>query len=168
MVTVEVKGLDVLTQAFSSLPNRISAGVKVTGPASAYALVWEWGSSKLTKPGPKTLWSVNPAGQPAILTQTAPLGYIRVNHQMYIKIIKEEFKKLKLAKTAVSNWKSKLDGMMWKAAVRCATLISDTAPIDEGDLRAGIVAVNEPDPILDGTFNAFGSTEFDISTGWMQ
>ncbi len=68
----------------------IKISLSITGPAAAYALVWEWGSTRITKPGPKTTWGENPNGDRVILTKTAPLGYIRTNIPEFRKIIREE------------------------------------------------------------------------------
>jgi len=58
MITVELKGLDNLEQALKSIPTKIVGGVKCSGPALAYALVWEFGRLNI-QPGPKTMWSEN-------------------------------------------------------------------------------------------------------------
>src|ERR1700677_1413311 len=90
-VTCTVKGLDSIANALAKLPTTMQAGAKVRGERNtAFALVWEWGSLRLTKPGPKTVWGTNPNGEARILTKTAPLGYIRVNKQKYIEFIQKE------------------------------------------------------------------------------
>lgn len=82
-VTMQVAGLEKLGASLQNLPLTMASGVKVVGPAVGYALCWEWGSARIKKPGPKTLWSTNPEGQPAILTRTAPFGFVRVNRTAY-------------------------------------------------------------------------------------
>ena len=157
-VSLRVVGASKVAQVFAQLPDKMTAGVKIYGPAAQYGLVWEWGSVRITKPGPKTTWGVNPDGKTVILTITAPQGWIRVNKQQYLDILRDEWRKLHFTTIDPKYWKRHLEDMLWKAAVRCSRVMEATAPYDTGDLRSTITAVNEPDPSLDGTYNKYGPT----------
>ena len=166
-VTVRVEGINDALQSFDSLPVLIQAGVKVSGDSTDYALVWEWGSATLTKPGPKTLWGTNPAGSTEIMTKTAPTGFIRVNTQEYISILKQELASVDLHDKPLSEWTKVLEEMMEKAGTRCAKLISDTAPIDTGRLRSEIQLAGVGDSLLEsGSPNDYGDTELNLGTNW--
>jgi hypothetical protein len=167
-VSLKIEGLDRLDSQLRSLPDVIEGGVKVVGAAAAYALVWEWGSARLSQPGPKTLWSTNPDGNPAILTKTAPLGYIRVNHDEYLRVLKQELALADWADKVVAQWPEMIKKHMIKVSDICAAIIAQTAPIDTGQLRESLVAVAPDDPILEyGTPNLFGPTELGLGTGWL-
>ena len=45
--------LDEFLLEFEQHDQEIKAGVAVVGDAAAYALVWEWGNTRQSKPGPK-------------------------------------------------------------------------------------------------------------------
>jgi hypothetical protein len=177
VLTLEVVGIDKLEKSLASLPNRVHAGVKVFGTDSkgasnvVKALIWEWGSARMKQPGPKTLWSVNPAGKPAILTLTAPLGFIRVNQKQYVQIAKDEFSKTDWSKLSLNQYLAAVIDVAAAVSRRCASLISDTAPIDEGDLRAHIVPVQPGDPLLQKeealqTIGDVVSAAYDLGTEW--
>lgn len=153
-----IEGLDALEKQFGALPPVVRAGVKLTGPAVAYGLVWEWGSVRLTQPGPKTTWGTNPNGETRILTIKAPHGWIRVNRQQYVTFANAELAKVQWASLPVSKWRVAAAEALYRAAKKCAVLMEETAPVDTGQLVSGIVAVNEPDPILD-----ISGSELDIS-----
>lgn len=165
--TVEFVGFEILDRMFSQFPEEIKAGVKVSGPASNYALVWEWGRVDIT-PGPKTQWSVNPDGQEAVLTIQAPFGWIRVNREQYLEFLRDEWSSIDLTSKSQTTWIQALHDMLWNASSRCASLMEDTATVDTGQLRSGIIAVNEPDPILEeGTENDYGSTSLELGSNWL-
>lgn len=161
-LTFELVGFDLLDQIFSKFPDQIKAGVKLSGPAVAYSLVWEWGRVDI-HPGPKTQWSTNPDGETTVLTIQAPHGWIRVNRQRYLEFLQEHWGDLDLNSKPIGQWVSALHDMLWDASSDCAKLMDDTAPVDTGQLRSGIIAVNEPDPILEeGT-----DTELQLGTEWL-
>src|SRR5262252_3769706 len=161
-VTMEFEGLEKLDRLFSNVGGPLWGGVKVVGKAAAYALVWEWGSARITKPGPKTTWGTNPAGDTVVLTLTAPYGYIRVNKDQYLSIPREEVKNARLTRVKPENFENALKDALSRAEIRCSLLISETAPIDSGDLRMSIQPTGVNAPILfTGTPNLFGPTEFD-------
>lgn len=146
MVTAEIQGLDKVGGSLGSLPALIEAGVKVEGEAAAYALVWEWGSARLTQPGPKTVLSTNPDGVPAILTLTAPHGFIRVNKARYMEIVQEEI--ARIPKGAVEELPRRIREALGYAMERCSNLIVVTAPYDTGLLASSIKPVADNDPLL--------------------
>lgn len=142
-VTLRVKNLDrmadSLRKAAGTRPS-VRFGLNITGPAAAYALVWEFGRVGI-KPGPKTTWGTNPDGERVVLTKTAPRGYIRVNRAKYRKFVREEMKKIQWSRMNISQVRGAVEWALQKAAARCADLIADTAPYDTGDLRSAIRAV---------------------------
>ena len=148
MVTMQIKGAERLLNALNSLPARIDGGVKVTGPAASYWGVWEWGSVRITKPGPKTTWGTNPAGERVVLTLTAPTGYIRTNRQRYVNALRSELAAAGLASNPISQWPRRLRQAFNNASAICAEIIRQSAPEDTGQLKAGIVAVDIGDQIL--------------------
>lgn len=171
-VTLKLEGLDQLERNMRSLPDLMEAGVEVIGSAVAYSLVWEWGSARIKKPGPKTMYSTNPLGEPAILTLTAPMGYIRVNREVYRQILKEEFSKLDLHAKPIKEWTPAIKKMLGEVARKCRNVIRDTAPIGDppngGWLRASILEVLPDDPLLKGTENEYGPTQLDVGQSWME
>ena len=163
-VTIQVKGLDSLSDALESLPLSMQAGVKVAGEAADYALVWELGyATRVIQPGPKTTWSTNPLGEAKVLTIVAPTGYIRVNRFEYDKILREEFKSANLAQLPISAWPEAMKEMLNKAAERCAEVIRNAAPVDTGQLRSEIV----PAPVGDGALADMQETSYDLESDWV-
>lgn len=121
---------------------KLSAGVGVYGPASAYALVWELGSKRLKRPGPKTTWSVNRNQERAILTKQAPMGYVTPTDG-FLEIIENavleiDFSKATTSKEAVMLIETALDN----ASQQIAKVIADRAPVDSGTLRSDIMGVD--------------------------
>ena len=161
-LTIEVTGIK---NPFASLPDNTSAGVKLTGPATDYALFWEWGKVSI-KPGPKTVDSTNFQGESVVLTRTAPHGWIRVNREQYIQALRTRFKAVRFGTLPLERWGSAIDDFLRAAAKDCAQIMEDTAPHDTYDLISGIIAVNEPDPALEGTENEYGPTEFNLGA-WL-
>ena len=139
---VTLGGFDRFQGRFSALPSRISSGVQVTGPAAAYAIIWELGAIHLSKPGPKTMWSTNALGDTVILTIQTPHGYVRINRQRYVQFVQDELSKAQLTQ---DNFLETIKDVMGKAAQRAADLISQTAPVDTGQLRGSISAVMPDD-----------------------
>jgi len=148
-VTLRVSGLNSLSAAFAPITERMFAGVKVSGESAAYALVWEWGfATRVIKPGPKTVWGTNPAGEAKVLTLVAPTGYIRVNRERYREILREEVLATQLTKLPISEWQAAISGILDRTAERCAQVVSDAAPIDQGKLRSEIGPAYVGDSIL--------------------
>ncbi len=142
-VTLKVKNIDRFVDQFKLGGGRptVKMGLKITGPAAAYALVWEFGRADI-KPGPKTLWGTNPDGERRVLTRTAPSGYIRVNKNKFRLIIRDEMKKIVWRKIKPREIPNAVQWALEKAAPRIADLIAETAPFDTGALRAAIRAVS--------------------------
>lgn len=143
----------VESKAFANLdalPSTLSIGVGVFGPATAYALVWELGSNKLKKPGPKTVWGVNRLGQKKILTKQAPKGYAGVNGKKCQKILYKALQDVKFDISDMQTSKVALEVAMDNAAQQIAGLIRQSAPVGEGTLRAGIQAIyTDEDSLLE-------------------
>lgn len=166
-ITVEFVGLEVIDSLFSQFPDIIKAGVKLSGPATAYGLTWEWGRVDIN-PGPKTEWSTNPDGETTVLTIQAPHGWIRVNREQYFQFLRDEWDNLNLVDKPASAWVQALHDVLWNASSNCARLMEDTAPVDTGQLRSGIIAVNEPDPILEErSENDYGPTDLALGSNWL-
>ena len=125
------------------------AGVKVEGPAAAYALVWEWGNARQTQIGPKTTLGTNPDGKRVFLSIQAPEGYIRVNAPLYAAAIKEEMAKVKFSGTSTGAISDQLRKAAVASVQRIADIIKDHAPVDTGQLHDSIKIVMPGDPLLD-------------------
>jgi hypothetical protein len=151
-VTMKITGIDELVQALGSVPAIVTSGVKTTDELNYIkALVWDMGYvTRVIKPGPKTLWSVNVLGEPKVLTITAPTGFIRVQRQQYLAVLRDEFAKAQFARHPIGTWAELATTMMTNAAQRCAQLVSNAAPIDTGQLRQSIVAAPPGDGALAG------------------
>jgi hypothetical protein len=154
-VTMRIEGLESLDQMIRDLPSIREAGVAVAAPASAWALVWEWGSARIHRPGKKTTWGENPAGDRVVLTLTAPHGYIRIHNERYVQFLQEEFQRVAWGSLDMSDWPEAIDTMLTKVAKLCAQLISDGAPIDTGNLRASIYPVGPDDQLLTEDMDVF-------------
>lgn len=143
-VTVRVVNIDnvisALKQGVGSRPT-IRLGLKISGPAAAYALIWEWGRVTCN-PGPKTMMSTNPDGELVVMTKTAPHGFIRVNRNQFRKYVREELGTINWKGTKITQLRIQIANALERAAHRCADLIADTAPVDSGDLREAIRAVD--------------------------
>lgn len=138
-VTLKFKNLDKVVESLKSGVSTkpvIKMGVKVSGSAAPYSLVWEYGRVSCN-PGPKTLWSINFLGETVVLTKTAPQGFIHVNVSSYRQFIREEMKSA-LASAKSNGIYNAVRKALAQAAQRCADLMSKTAPIDKGDLRSEI------------------------------
>ena len=151
-VTMHLTGIEELVASLSSVPANVTSGVKTTDRLNYIkALVWDAGFvTRVIKPGPKTLWSVNVFGEPKVLTITAPTGFIRINRNRYIGILRDEFAKADFANHPIEQWGELAKTMMRSAAQRCAAVVSTAAPIDTGELRASIVAAEPGDAELAG------------------
>ena len=140
---------DAILDGIGARPT-IKISLSITGPASQYALVWEWGSVRLSKPGPKTTWGENPDGDRVILTKTAPYGYIRTNLPEMRKIIREEFETVDWAGVPLRKIGKTVTETLELAGGRIAELIAQSAPYDTGELREAIeVARVSPDETVD-------------------
>ena len=148
--------LDFLLLELAQQNQLTEAGVKVEGPAAAYALVWEWGNARQTKPGPKTVLGINPDGSRVYLSLQAPRGYIRVNSPLFAIALKEELAKVRFTAETTGGVSSQLEKAALRTVQRMAQIIRDHAPVDTGELESSIKIVEPGDPLLDEAeeFNA--------------
>jgi hypothetical protein len=136
---------------FKDIPNALAelvglpkmrAGVGVYGEASAYALVWELGSRRMKRPGPKTTWSVNRNQEKAILTMQSPFGYVTPTSG-FDEIIQDEIAKIDFGKPASPREMTMLlELALDNAAQQIAKIIARRAPVDSGALRSEILGVD--------------------------
>lgn len=126
----------------------IRGGVGVFGSAAAYALVWEFGSLTMEKPGPKTLWGTNPKGERAILTKQAPEGYVAIHDDDLFKIMVAELKGAKLIGNNADETRILLEVVTDNISQAWAKVIADSAPVDSGDLRSQIQYIDSGDDLL--------------------
>jgi hypothetical protein len=136
-----IKSINDALAGYINIKN-ISAGIGVYGSASAYALVWELGSRRLKKPGPKTVWSQNRLGQKAILTKQAPFGYVGIAVNQFWPIIKDELNRVQFDPVDAKRTALNLEIAMDNAAQRMSKIVADIAPVDSGDLRSQILQVD--------------------------
>jgi hypothetical protein len=126
---------------------KVEAGVGVEGSAAAYALVWEFGNIRQTKPGPKTVLGTNPkTGEVAFFSTQAPHGYVRVLLPLLRKIMMDECARMTF--TDLSKIESDLKATAIRITQRFAELISAQAPKDSGDLRSQIKPILPGDSLL--------------------
>lgn len=140
-VTLKIRNLEAISEAFLLGPGvrpSVRLGLVVTGEVADYALVWEWGRVTC-KPGPKTLYGLNPDGDMVVMTKTAPNGFIRVNKQKYRQIMRDELKAIPWKKIKkFSQIPPEIEKALNRAAPQCADIIAETAPYDTGALREAI------------------------------
>ena len=162
---MRIEGIEALVASLSSLPSGVSSGVKVLGAVNfVKAMVWENGYvTRVIKPGPKTMWSVNWQGDPKVLTITAPTGFIHVNRSTYARILNAEFNNARFQDHAISEWPELVDTMMRNAAHQCAALVSESAPIDTGELRESIVAAEPGDVTLTAVQEFSADAFYDVA-----
>lgn len=133
----------------SQLDAVVSAGVAAEGPGATYALVWEFGNMRQTKPGPKTVMGYNPvSGEVAYFSTQAPMGYVRVLTPVFHAVIVAEMAKVKFESGDKDFIRLQLAGAASRITQQMAQLIQQTAPVDTGVLRMGIVAVPPGDELL--------------------
>jgi len=147
---------DIDTSCLDDLEHlkNLSSGVVVLGPAAAYALVWELGSDRLKKPGPKTVWGRNRDGERKIMSSQAPEGYVGVVADKFWPIIEEELSKIDYGG---KNLQLQMEVAIDNASQRIAVLVRAEAPVDSGDLRTGIQGVDSGDPTLGGATDAISA-----------
>lgn len=126
----------------------VQAGVSVEGPAAAYAEVWEWGNTRQTKKGPRTVLGINPDGERVWLSSQAPYGYIWTNENKYWEIVRKELGKLSLDGPTKKEVTEEISRGLEKIAEQVAQVISETAPVDTGQLSESFRVVKSDDPFL--------------------
>jgi hypothetical protein len=142
------KNLAGFLAELEGLDEPVIGGVGVFGSAADYALVWEYGAPppwKIKKPGPKTLWGINPLGEQKIMTRTAPEGYISIHEDELWPILEEELSKVKFSSGTSDGIRLELEVAVDNASQRFARLVSDSAPVDTGDLRSQIQYIDSAD-----------------------
>jgi hypothetical protein len=149
-LSFSLKGFDSFIELFDLDDKVVEAGVVSTGEAAAYAEVWEWGNARQTKQGPKTVRGTNPDGEVVWLSSQAPMGYIAVNSEAYLNIVKIELGKLSFSGNSAQDTEKELKAIALSAAQACAEIIAEHAPIDSGQLKGSFEAVPDGDPALDG------------------
>ena len=153
---LDKNALDFLLLELAEQNQLTEAGVKVEGPAAAYALVWEWGNSRQTQIGPKTTLGTNPDGKQVFLSLQAPTGYIRIGMPLYVAALKEALSKVRFTGTSTGAISSELEKAAVRAARAMAEIIKEHAPVDTGELHDDIKVVMPGDSLLDESeeFNA--------------
>ena len=127
----------------------VESGVSAEGPAAAYALVWEFGNLRQTKKGPKTVLGVNPRGERVWLSSQAPYGYIWTNTQKFLTQASQELEKVTFKGTTKRETTEELERASIKAVERMAGTVSESAPVDSGQLSDSIRAVEPGDALLE-------------------
>lgn len=132
---------------FKDLDQIVEGGLMATGPAAAYAEVWEWGNARQTKQGPKTVLGVNPDGDTVWLSTQAPMGYIAIHTDKYLAIIQSEI--IKLALEGGTGGRNELKAIVRSSLEQIKEVVSEHAPVDSGQLRDCFRVVEDGDPDLD-------------------
>jgi hypothetical protein len=141
--------LDKFLLEFQQQNRLAEAGVGVEGPGATYALVWEWGSARISKPGPKTVWGTNPDGKRVVLSLQAPRGYIRVNEPLYWAALEQEMGKVDFSGTTTQQIRAALEKAAVKVAERMVKIIQEHVPVDTGELHDDIRVIRPGDELLD-------------------
>jgi hypothetical protein len=125
----------------------ISTMIVSRGPASAYALVWEYGNIRQTKKGPKTTLGVDPeTGARIWHTIQAPSGYVRIWKPTFRRIILEEINKVRFLRHGASGASGRelyqqLTEAWSRIGERMTERIKSTVPVDSGDLKGSITFI---------------------------
>lgn len=149
-LSFSLEGWDSLLELFDLDDKIVEAGVVSTGEAAAYADVWEWGNARQTKQGPKTVRGTNPDGEVVWLSSQAPSGYINVNADKYMDIVKIELGKLSFSGTTAQDTEDELREAARSAAQQISEIIADHAPVASGALRSSFQVVEDGDAALNG------------------
>lgn len=127
----------------------VEAGVAVVGPAAAYAEVWEWGNARQTKKGPRTVLGTNPRGERVWLSSQAPYGYIWRNESVFWDSIRQQLEKVSFSGPTKREITSELVKATAAASEEMVKTVSDSAPVDTGQLSESFVAVKDGEPLLE-------------------
>lgn len=141
-IQVVLENLDEVLVELNQKDQVISSGVASIGEAAAYALVWEWGSARISEPGPNTCIGVNPDGSSVILSVQAPFGYISINEPLYWAILEAELKKIKFGNSSIEGLLDELQQAALRAAEEFVPILRSAAPKDSGALRDSIQVVD--------------------------
>lgn len=132
--------IDIFQEYANADEAEVQVGIFIEGPAAAYANVWEWGNIRQTKKGPKTVRGINPDGSSVWLTVQAPRGYIRVNILKYWTVIDQEMSKVNFGASSGSQIDKQIRQASINIGNKVAKIISETAPVDKGDLSSSVKA----------------------------
>lgn len=135
--------------AISNKDETVEVGVSVEGPAAAYAEVWEWGNTRQTKKGPRTVLGTNPDGERVWLSSQAPYGYIRINTEKYLEAVKKALGNLPMHSATPQQLTEELQKAGVEAMKECAQILHDAAPVDTGQLQSSFKVVEDGDELLE-------------------
>lgn len=141
--------LDEFMLEFEEQDELVEAGVVSVGDPAAYALVWEYGNVRQTKPGPKTMIGINPKGENVFLTIQRPYGYISIYGSSFEDALEDELSKVSFSGSSTGEISAGLRRAAYRAAQRIAYILSNTAPVDTGALARSFEVVEDGDAILD-------------------
>lgn len=145
-VTIDIEGLSDIMSQLSPLLSTVTVGVASIGDPSQYALVLEFGFSNAQQPGPRTVIGINGVGEAAIMSSQAPTGYIRVNQEKYLAIVKEQIADVDWSD--IENLHGSIEDAMNRAGEEITELIYNTAPVDTGALIFSFGVIEVGDPLL--------------------
>lgn len=172
LVATTSLGIDVefsmpkeMAEWFNQNARMVESGVQVVGDAAAYALVWEWGNTRQTKQGPRTVLGTNPAGDSVWLSSQAPRGWIALNEPEMWKVIEDKIKKIDFAGQDEFHVNLRLEELSQEISQAFMEILWKTAPVDSGDLSNSLEIVMPGDPILDVVEDSYrqmadGTTDF--------
>jgi len=141
--------LDVFLLELEQHDKTIFAGVVVEGPGAAYWANWEWGNTRQTKPGPKTVLGTNPDGTTVWLSAQAPFGFIRINTASFWDAVDYVMKDVDFNQPDAKSITRVLENAAKKISKLMTQIIQDSAPRDTGELASDIHPVDPGDSILD-------------------
>lgn len=141
--------LDFFLLEFAEHDREIKVGVAVVGDPAAYALVWEWGNTRQTQPGPRTVLGTNPNGEMVWMSSQAPFGYIRRNEEHFWDALENSLGKVRFDQPDAHSMTLELERAAVRAAKMVVEILHENAPRDSGDLADAFVVVDPTDPILD-------------------
>lgn len=157
--TVLFDRLDEFMLEFAQHDKEVKAGMASVGDAAAHALVWEWGNVRQTKPGPKTVLGTNPDGTMVWLSAQAPFGYISINVPQYHEAALAALKLMNFRQPNARAMTRELEQVAKKIGRMFVDITQLTVPVDSGDLRDSLTAVDPGDPILDDDVENHGMVD---------
>ena len=154
--TVLFDQLDEFLLEFEEHDKEISSGVMVVGDAADYALIWEWGNTRQTKQGPRTVLGPNPSGKIVWMSSQAPEGWIRTNEDQFWTAFEQELQKASFDQPDARAMTKELEKRAVAAAERVADILREKAPKDSSLLSESLVVVEPGRAILDTEEDDFG------------
>ena len=147
--TLDFDQLDEFLLEFEEHDQEISVGVMVVGDAAAYGLVWEWGNTRQTKQGPRTVYGPNPKGEIVWLSTQAPEGWISVNEGAMQAAFEKELQKAEFNQPTARDMTRELEKRATAAAQAALRILRDHAPKDSGQLLDSLRVVPPGSALLD-------------------